>query len=141
MIHSIGGLPRWLPGYRIHLQCRRHRQRRVHSPGQENPLKEGVATHSSILAWKISWTGEPGGLQSTGSQESDMTEHSTAQLKKQKQCCARWISDFSQIRTGYFSIRCVCAPPSTPPISCHLCAPNTQEIKRLALFFFFSFEG
>ena len=34
----------------------------------------GNATHSSILAWKIPWTEEPGGLQSKGSQESDMTE-------------------------------------------------------------------
>jgi len=35
---------------------------------QEDPLEEGMATHSSILAWKIPWTEEPGGLQSTGSQ-------------------------------------------------------------------------
>ena len=34
----------------------------------EDPLEEGMATHSSILAWKIPWTWEPGGLQSTGSQ-------------------------------------------------------------------------
>ena len=34
----------------------------------EDPLEEGRATHSSILAWKISWTEEPGGLQSMGSQ-------------------------------------------------------------------------
>ena len=34
---------------------------------QEDPLKEGMATHSSILAWRIPWTGEPGGLQSMGS--------------------------------------------------------------------------
>ena len=33
-----------------------------------------MATHSSILAWRIPWTVEPGGLQSTGLQESDMTE-------------------------------------------------------------------
>ena len=33
-----------------------------------------MATHSSILAWRIPWTEEPGGLQSKGSQESDMTE-------------------------------------------------------------------
>jgi len=38
-----------------------------------------MAPHSSILAGEISRTGEPGGLQSTGSQESDVTEHSTAQ--------------------------------------------------------------
>ena len=36
--------------------------------GQEAPLEEGMATYSSILAWRIPWTGEPGGLQSTGSQ-------------------------------------------------------------------------
>ena len=36
-----------------------------------------MATHSSILAWKISWTEEPGGLQSMGSQESGMTEQLT----------------------------------------------------------------
>ena len=34
----------------------------------EDPLEEGVAPHSSILAWRIPWTEEPGGLQSTGSQ-------------------------------------------------------------------------
>ena len=35
---------------------------------QEDPLEKGMATHSSILAWKIPWTEEPGGLQSMGSQ-------------------------------------------------------------------------
>ena len=37
-------------------------------PGQEDLLEEGMATHSSILAWRIPWTEEPGGLQSMGSQ-------------------------------------------------------------------------
>ena len=36
---------------------------RVQSLGQEDPLEEGMATHSSILAWRIPWTEEPGGLQ------------------------------------------------------------------------------
>ena len=36
-------------------------------------LEKEMATHSSILAWRIPWTEEPGGLQSMGSQESDMT--------------------------------------------------------------------
>ena len=40
----------------------------VRSLGWEDPLEKEMATHSSILAWKISWTGEPGGLQSMGSQ-------------------------------------------------------------------------
>ena len=34
--------------------------------GQENPMREEMATHSSILAWRIPWTEEPGGLQSIG---------------------------------------------------------------------------
>ena len=41
---------------------------RVQSLGQEDPLEKEMATHSSILAWEIPWTEEPGGLQSTGSQ-------------------------------------------------------------------------
>ena len=40
----------------------------VQSLGQENPLEKGMATHSNILAWRLTWTEEPGGLQSTGSQ-------------------------------------------------------------------------
>ena len=41
----------------------------VRSLGQEDPLEEGMATHSSILAWRIPWTEEPGRLQSMGSQK------------------------------------------------------------------------
>ena len=40
----------------------------------EDPLLEVTTTHSSILAWKIPWTEEPGGLQSMGHIESDLTE-------------------------------------------------------------------
>ena len=40
----------------------------VGSLGWEDPLEEGMATHSSILAWRTPWTKEPGGLQSMGSQ-------------------------------------------------------------------------
>ena len=39
----------------------------VRSLGWEDPLEEGMATHSSMLAWRIPWTEEPGGLQSMGS--------------------------------------------------------------------------
>ena len=46
----------------------------VQSLGGEDPLEKGMATHSSILAWRIPWTGEPGGLQSKGCKESDATE-------------------------------------------------------------------
>ena len=42
----------------------------VQSLGREDPLEKEMATHSSILAWQISWTEEPGGLQSMGLQKS-----------------------------------------------------------------------
>ena len=48
---------------------------RVPSLGWEDPLEEKVATRSSILAWRISWTEEPGGLQSRG---SPRVEHNRA---------------------------------------------------------------
>ena len=42
----------------------------VRSLGWEEPLEKGMATHSSILAWKIPWTEKPGGLQSMGLRKS-----------------------------------------------------------------------
>ena len=50
----------------------------VRSLGQEEPLEEEMATHSSVLAWEILWTEEPGGLQSMGSQRV----RPTAQLSR-----------------------------------------------------------
>ena len=41
--------------------------------GREDPLEKEMATHSSVFAWRIPWTEEPGRLQSMGSQESDTT--------------------------------------------------------------------
>ena len=58
-------LPWWLSGKES--VCR-HRRSKVQSLGWEDPLEKEMATHSSILAWKISWTEEPDGLQSMGSQ-------------------------------------------------------------------------
>ena len=49
----------------------------LRSLGQEGPLEGEMATHSSILAWEIPWTEEPGGYSPWGHKESDMTEHST----------------------------------------------------------------
>ena len=47
----------------------------VQSPGREEPLKEEMAAHSSIRAWRIPWTQEPGGLQSKESDTTEVTEH------------------------------------------------------------------
>ena len=54
---------------------RRHKRTQVQSLCQEDPLEKEMATHSSILAWKISWSEEPGGLCPCGHKELDMTEH------------------------------------------------------------------
>ena len=45
--------------------------------GSGTSMEEGMATHSSVLAWRIPWTEEPDGLQSMGSQRVNMTEHRT----------------------------------------------------------------
>ena len=58
------GLPQWLSGKESTCQCRRW----VQSLGQEDPLEKEMATHSSILAWRLLRTEEPGRLQSVGSQ-------------------------------------------------------------------------
>ena len=67
MVHVLG-FPGGASGKEPAYQCRRCKDTRVWSLGQEDPLEEGTATHSSILAWRIPWTEEPGGLQSMGSQ-------------------------------------------------------------------------
>ena len=54
---------------RIHLPIQ---ETQVQSLGREDPQEKEIATHSSILAWKIPWTEEPGELQSTGSQKSQV---------------------------------------------------------------------
>ena len=59
---------------RIYLPMQETQESWVQSLGWEDPLEKGMAIHSSILAWRIPWREEPGGLQSMGSQESDMTE-------------------------------------------------------------------
>ena len=62
---------------------------RLLSLGKEDPLEKGMATHSSILAWRIPWTEEPSRLQSMGSQESDMTATCTL--------FSQWLYFFSQM--------------------------------------------
>ena len=50
------------------------KETQVRSLGWEDPLKEGMATHSSVLAWRIPWTEEPVGYSPQGHRESDLTE-------------------------------------------------------------------
>ena len=73
------------------------------SLGQEDPLEKGMVTHSSILAYRISWTEKPGGLQPMGSQ-SDTTEQPTLLLLSLKTLCQLlWIYKY-KIKTCSWSI-------------------------------------
>ena len=60
--------------YRILLSMEKEQETRVRSLCWEDLLEKEMATPSSVLAWEIPWTEEPGGLQSTGSHESDTAE-------------------------------------------------------------------
>ena len=67
------GLPQWLSGKES--ACSSGAAGDMTSiPGSDDSLEEGMATHSSVLAWEIPWTEEPGRLQSIGFQKLDMTE-------------------------------------------------------------------
>ena len=66
----VSGFPDGPSGKELACQCRRCQRRKVQPLGGEDPLEEALATHSSILAWKIPWTEGPGGLQSMRLQKS-----------------------------------------------------------------------
>ena len=69
----------------------------VQSLGLEDPLEEGMATHSSILAWRSPWTEEPGGIQSMGRKELDTTEglneNNISSLRSPSIACAKLLAD------------------------------------------------
>ena len=66
--NSGDGNPGGASGKESHLLMQGAQEKQTQSLGWEDPLEREMATHSSILAWRISWTEEPGGLQSTGLQ-------------------------------------------------------------------------
>ena len=66
--HTHTQLPQGFPGGSDGKEPASTEEDPVVIPGSEDPLEEGMATHSSILAWRIPWTEEPGGLESMRSQ-------------------------------------------------------------------------
>ena len=75
-------------------------------PGQEDPLEKEIATHSSILAWKIPWTEEPGGLYFMGSQR---VRHDLATKQQQTEyvgttLVVQWLGLHASIAGGQGSI-------------------------------------
>ena len=89
--HSIL-LPRWHSGKESACWCGRSKRTQVQSLGLEGHLERETAIHSSILAWKIPWTEEPGGLQSMESQRAGhdrVTEHTHTHHTIPLQCTAQ----------------------------------------------------
>ena len=79
------------------------------SLGQENPLKKGMATHTSILVWRIQRTEETGGLQSMGCIELDMTEwltHRETCIGCRKMCRLSPSFDFCSLVLTLFAVVC-----------------------------------
>ena len=111
------GLPRWLSGKEFTCQCRRRR----FNPGWEDALEKEMVPHSSVIARRISWTEEPGGLQSRSLKESDTTEHAytcgpklahlglpeiarNAAHSPSVLCLERTVSLFFQLEDNFFAI-------------------------------------
>ena len=149
---------------RISKKIKMHRLKRVpamqetwvRSLSREDPLEKEMATHSSILAWRIPWTEEPGGLQSTGSKESDTTErlHSLTQphfLKNILKLCAEMKTDLpfcpgdsslaeeqresrflSTIRLSPVCLLSICHLPVTPALLLFICSVQLFETLRNA---------
>ena len=72
---------------------------RVQSLGWEDTLEKEMATHSSIPAWEIPWTEEPGGLQSMGHKEWDMNEQLSTRIQEKKVSIQGWRA----VRLGLFT--------------------------------------
>ena len=74
------------PGGKHACQCRRHKRCKFHPCVWEDPLEEGMATHFSIFAWRISWTEKPGWLQSTGSQSRTQLKWLSTHARQSRIC-------------------------------------------------------
>ena len=80
----FGGFPGGTSGKEPTYQCRRHKETKVPPLDQEDPLEKKMAIHSSILAWRIPWTEEPGGLQSKSQTRLKQLSNHTSILKREK---------------------------------------------------------
>ena len=70
----LSGFPGGASGKEPACQCRRPKRQGLDPWVGKVPLEEGMATHFSVLAWRVPWTEEPGGVQSIGWQRVNMTQ-------------------------------------------------------------------
>ena len=94
----------------------------IQSLGWEDPLEEGMATHSGILAWRIPWTEEPGGLQSVGSQSQTGLKQLSPHIGTQAEKGGTWQGRWS-----------VCLKPSVQKTVILLASHFSSDIKKSSL--------
>ena len=106
-------------------QCRRH-ETRVRSLGQKDPLEESMATHSSILAWRIPWTEEPGGLQSRGLQK---VRHDCSDSMHTRTTCAGACAGGHRppVGRGWTECQAPYDEQDSPPLVIELSRPTCQQ--------------
>ena len=118
---------------RIYLPMQEVQETWVPFLGQEGPLEKKMATHSSVLAWTVPWTEEPGGLQSMGvTKESDMTEQISTHTHTHMHIHAHTHTVDS---CGYWQVMATAWPPVTSDIECccNTCrakATNNMEARK-----------
>ena len=106
---------------------------RVRSLGQKDSLKKGMATHSSILAWRIPWTEEPSGPQFMGRNESDTHTGHCRVLSRVPCAIQQFLSNY------LYKVVCICQ--SQPPNLCPLLAypGNKKQVCFLHVNSYFCF--
>ena len=80
---------------------------RVQSLDQEDSLEQGMATHTSVLAWRMSWTEEPGGLQSMGLQRIGHDLPCVWNSDQGGQCPLVWLASAQQQQRATVGLACV----------------------------------
>ena len=108
--------PRWLSGKESAMQ-----ETQVPFLSQEDPLEKELATHSSILAWEIPWTEEPGGLQPMGSQKSQtyLVTMTTRSYQRHRELCSMLCDSWDgrgvwgRTYTCICVAECLCCPRET----------------------------
>ena len=101
--HHITCLISYLIGLCDELMYHMMQETRVQSLGWEDPLEKEMATHSSILAWRIPWTEEPGGLQSMGSQSRTRLSDFTSLMYHKTLCKVLYSTTSFEIWSYYNS--------------------------------------
>ena len=107
--------------------------RTVLSLDQEDPLEEGMATHISILAWRIQWTEEPGGLQSVGSQR---VKHNWSDLAHMRKHLATYLANYyisTHGRIPLFLFPLSMVPNHSTIWMCHYLSPYWSIFKLFSI--------